>query len=208
MIKTTALDGVFYWSRYQADRGIDFNGFLIVTPAGNVLVDPLQLEGHELEDVRSKGGARWILVTNFDHLREAVELKAEFGAELLAPTEDRERFAEAAGAVDVWLERDADLPSDLSGVLELHALRGGKSPVELALRLPTRRALLFGDLVRSHVSGKLCLLPPPKLSDPGAVRDSLVPLQQLDFDALLLGDGDCLFRGGRAAFAELVLSLS
>jgi hypothetical protein len=207
VIKTSALPDLFSWSRFQPDRGIDFNAFLVCGPDGNLLVDPLPLDAHELEDIRSRGGARWILLTNFDHLRDAPALRRLFEARLLAPAGDRERFGESAALVDGWLEGDDSLPEGLSGRISLWPLRGGKSPIELALHLRPQRALLFGDLVRSQVSGRLCLLPPAKIADPRAVKQSLLPLSALDFDAVLLGDGDSLHRDGKRAFAELLEAL-
>jgi glyoxylase-like metal-dependent hydrolase (beta-lactamase superfamily II) len=208
LIKKTALQGIYYWSRFQSDRGIDFNGFLWTRPDGNVLIDPMDLNEVELGAVRAKGGARWILLTNFDHLRDAIGLKRTFGAELLAPAEDRERFGDQAGEVDRWFEVAEDLPAELQGALQIHPLRGGKSPVELALFLRGPGALLFGDLVRSHVSGELMLLPDAKLADRGAAIGSLQPLRALPIRGLLLGDGDCIFYHAKEAFEEFLEELA
>lgn len=207
MIKQTVLKDIHYWSRFQPDRGIDFNGFLWTRPGGNVLIDPMELSEPELDAVRQRGGARWILLTNYDHLRAALPLKRTLGAKLLAPAGDRERFGEHALEVDQWYEKEADLPEGLGAELELHTLRGGKSSVELALFLPRTGALLFGDLVRSHVSGQLMLLPDAKLTDRRAAIRSLAPLRKLPIRGLLLGDGDCIFYHAREAFEEFLASL-
>ena len=207
MLKKTCLDGVSYWSRPQLDRGIDFNGFLWARPDGNVLVDPMELDEGELSVVRDQGGARWIVLTNFDHLRAAPALKEALGAEVLAPAQERERFAADASLVDRWFEDAGDLPDALRGGLDVFLLRGGKSPVEAALFLRGPDALLFGDLVRSHASGRLCLLPDAKVADRRAVLDSLRPLRDLPARAVLLGDGDSLFRDGAGALRELLAEL-
>jgi glyoxylase-like metal-dependent hydrolase (beta-lactamase superfamily II) len=207
MLKATCLPGVHYWGRPQLDRGIDFNGFLWCREGGNVLVDPMEVDEPELARIQELGGARWILLTNFDHMRAAAPLARLLEAEVHAPAEERERFGPDGAAVTGWFTTAADLPGDLPGSVEVHALRGGKSACETALWLAEPRALLFGDLVRSHESGRLRLLPPPKVSDPAAVKASLEPLLEHPADAILLGDGDSLFRGGREALAELVESL-
>lgn len=207
MLKKTSLPGLSYWSRPQPERGIDFNGFLWVRPTGNVLIDPLELDAQEVEALRREGGASWILLTNFDHLRAAPALRAALGAQVLAPAEERARFGREAAQVDQWYEQQRDLPADLSDELQVFALRGGKSAFEAAFYLEAARTLIFGDLVRCHLSGALRLLPDEKLADRRAAIESLLPLRELDVRAVLLGDGDCFFHAGDRALAQLFIDL-
>lgn len=204
MFKQTCLPGISYWSRPQPERGIDFNAFLWTRPAGNVLIDPLELDGPEFEALRAAGGARWILLTNFDHLRAAPALRAALGAKVLAPREERERFGREALQVDHWYADAQDLPGGLADEVQVFALRGGKSAYEAALYLAAPRALVFGDLVRCHRSGELRLLPEGKLADRGAALESLQPLRELDLSAVLLGDGDSFFHAGAQALEALL----
>jgi len=206
-MKSTNLEGLFYWGTWQSERRIDFNGFYWSRPGGGLLIDPMELTEDRLAFCRQAGGASWILVTNADHLRAAVELKEQLGCHLLAPLHDRERFGDAAAAVDTWFARSEDLPAELAGDVEIHPIRGGKSPVEIALYLPPLQALVFGDVVRSHESGRLRLLPDEKLSDRDAVVGDLVPLAELAVDAVLLGDGDPLLLEGGRHFRRFVASL-
>ncbi len=203
-VKKTILPGVSYWSRYQADRGIDFSGFHWQREGGGVLVDPMEMSEFEAAALRERGGARWILLSNFDHLRATAQLKRACDAKVAAPAGERERFGPGAELVDTWFESQADLPEDLRESVDIHVLRGGKSAIEAAFFLRGPDALLFGDLVRSHVSGALCLLPEPKIADRAAVIESLRPLRDVPARAILLGDGDCLFRGAREALGELL----
>ena len=204
MLKETALPDVRYWSRPQLDRGIDFNGFLWVRPAGNVLIDPLELDAAEFEALRAAGGAAWILLTNFDHLRAAPSLRAALGAKVLAPLEEKPRFGSEAAQVDAWYSDAGDLPGGIGEELDVFALRGGKSVYEAAFWLKASRALVFGDLVRCHRSGALQLLPAPKIANRAAVIESLRVLRELPARAVLLGDGDSVFCGGERAFGELL----
>jgi hypothetical protein len=48
------------------------------------------------------------------------------------------------------------------------------------------------------------LLPNEKIADRAAVLASLAPLFELPVDTILLGDGDCIFRGAREAWREFV----
>lgn len=206
-MKSTRLTGLHYWSEYQADRRIDFNGWFWERDGGNVVIDPMPLDADGLAFVRERGGARWILVTSAEHLRAAPELSAALDAETLAPAAERGRFGDGANAVHGWFEVPNGLPNALADDLEVFGLRGGKSPMEPCFHLRSHGALYFGDLVRSHVSGNLCLLPEPKLTDRGAVVDSLRELASLAPEAILLGDGDPILRGAGEAWRALHDSL-
>lgn len=204
-VKKTCIDGLYYWSRFQPDREIDFNGFYWARPKGGVLFDPLDLGPAERAALDLHGGARWIVLTNFDHLRAAPDLARELSLEVLAPAEERARFGDAAGAVDGWYTAAAGLPEELG--IEAVELTGGKSPVEMALYLRPLEVLLFGDLVRSHASGRLMLLPDAKLADRERVVAGLRPLTELAKRAVCLGDGDSIWYRADEAYSELVSSL-
>lgn len=204
-MKSTTLESVHTWSVWQADKRIDFNGFLWTRPTGGLLVDPMPLTDDQRAFLDERGRAQRILLTNADHLRAAGELKGALGAEVLAPAADRERFGEQASLVDVWFE-DA-LPGELGELTQLAPLRGGKGPLEPAVYLREERAWLFGDLVRSHVSGRLMLLPEAKTSDRAQLIADVRALAGPPVEAVLLGDGDSLFRGAQAAWDELQAAL-
>lgn len=205
-MKSTRVGGIHYWSRYQSDRKIDFNGFFVADPAGGVLVDPMPLEPSELDELRDLGGARTIIVTNADHLRAAVELKAECGARLAAPECERERLEGVP--VDDWFTNADDLGPGFSERWEIHWLLGGKWPREAAVYLKPQRTWIFGDAVRSHESGRLRLLPDPKIADRDALERSIRVLGGRDVQAVLLGDGDCIFNGAREALDAFCEGLS
>ena len=192
-MKTTILPKIFYWSRFQPDRGIDFNGFLWCREDGNVLIDPEVLDSSELELLREKGGARWILLTNADHWRASSSLAADLGAHIVAPAAERDRLGERAAEVHAWYEDTGSLPGALTPDIEVIGLHGGKSAVEMAFYLPRLRALMFGDVVRSHAAGRLMLLPDAKLDDKATLIEELKALADLELDAILLGDGDSFY---------------
>lgn len=207
-MKTTRLPGLHYWSAYQPDRRIDFNGFFLEGLAGGVLIDPLPLDAAQLEFVRSRGGARFILLTNADHWRDSARLKRELGARLCAPAAERERLAARAAEVSDWFSAEQPLPRELTEGLEVHWLGGGKSPAEAVFVAKRLNAVFFGDAVRSHESGTLRLLPPEKLSAPSVLQRDLRPLLERPFEAVLLGDGDNLLTGAAAALSSLSRKLA
>ena len=201
-MKTTTLPGLRYWSLFQADRGIDFNGFCWTRPGGStVLIDPMPVAPDALAPVRAS--LDWIVLTNADHARSAADLRKMFDLKVTAPDCDREALSGLQ--VDAWYGPNQALPTELSD-LEAHWLHGGKTAHEAALWIPACSALLFGDAVRSHTSGELRLLPPEKLSDAAALRNDVRKLARFPTKAVLLGDGDCIFHGAATALERLVES--
>jgi glyoxylase-like metal-dependent hydrolase (beta-lactamase superfamily II) len=206
-MKSTRLQGLHFWSIYQPDRRIDFNGFFLEGLAGGLMIDPLPLAPDQTEFVRSHGGLRWILLTNADHWRASQELKRAFGARLCAPLDERERLGPRAAEVTDWFGPQMPLPRELAELLEVHWLAGGKSPQEAVFVWRERRAVFFGDAVRSHETGTLRLLPPDKLREPERLRQDLRPLLTRPFEAVLLGDGDNLLQGASQALTSLAQRL-
>jgi len=205
-MKNTRIGGVRYWSRYQHDRRIDFNGFFVADPSGGVLIDPVELEADELAELRDLGGARTIVISNGDHVRASVELAKECGARLIAPAVERDRLGHLP--IDDWFSGSHDLPPGLSERWEVHWLLGGKWPKEAALYLKPQRAWYFGDAVRCHESGRLRTLPEPKIADRRALESSIRALSGRDVQAVLLGDGDSIFNGAREALDAFCEGLS
>jgi uncharacterized cupin superfamily protein len=204
-MKQTILDRLHMWSAFQPDRGIDFNAFFwIRRDGGNVLIDPLPLDAAEIDFVRKKGGVRWILVTNSDHWRAASSLREVFRAEVYAPAPERERLEREQRRPDQWYDSGGGLPAILREEMQVLPIRGGKTPCEMAFYLKSLRALVFGDIVRTQVAGRLTLLPDDKLFDKPAVLDSLRRAIPLPFEAILVGDGDCVFRDARETFLRML----
>ncbi len=206
-MKSTRFDSLYYWGAWQADRRIDFNGFFWTRAAGNVLIDPMGLDAADLEFVAEHGGVKAILLTGWDHVRASAALKETLGCSVCAPAEEKARFGDSAGIVDRWFKSASDLEHELDRDVQVYGLRGGKSPIESAFYLKPLQALVFGDLVRSHASGKLMLLPEAKLSDRAQAVADLAPLREVALRAVLLGDGDPIFNGAEEAFREFCAQL-
>ncbi len=196
---------LYSWSVFNEDRNIDFHGLVWVRSAQgkpeNVVIDPLPMTPHDRAHLEALGGAAVIVVTNSDHVRDAIELKARTGARLYGPAGEKEGFPVEC---DAYLgDGDVVVPG-----LTALALEGSKTPGELALLLE-ETTLVTGDLVRAHEGGKLTLLPAPKLRDAALARSSLARLAALPHvEAVLPGDGWPVFRDGRRALAELVSSVA
>ena len=186
------------WSRFDEARDLDFNAVLWVRPGGNVAIDPLPLSDHDRRHLDSLGGVATIVVTNSDHTRAAGELAAATGAVLCGPAGEQAGFPLPCSR---WLADDDEVVPGL----RVLALDGGKTPGELALLL-AGTTLITGDLVRGHVGGALNMLPDGKLVDRAAACAAVARLAELPgLEAVLVGDGWPVFRGGGAALRELSL---
>jgi glyoxylase-like metal-dependent hydrolase (beta-lactamase superfamily II) len=196
-VKQLHRDDLFGWSTFDPERNLDFHGTAWIREGGNVLVDPVPMGDHDLEHLKSLGGAAWIVITNSDHERAADALAGKLWAKLAGPVAERDHMGLAC---DRWL---ADGDEVVPG-LQAMALNGSKTPGELALVL-SPETLICGDLVRGHVGGRLNLLPDAKLSDREQARASVRRLAEIEgIEAVLVGDGWHAFRDGRARLMELL----
>jgi glyoxylase-like metal-dependent hydrolase (beta-lactamase superfamily II) len=187
---------LYGWSTFNPERNLDFHSVLWVRAGGNVAFDPLPQTEHDRAHLDSLGKLAWIVITNSDHVRDAVGLAAHSGAQLAGPLGERADFPVPC---DRWLG-DGDV---LVTGLEAFALQGSKTPGELALLIDDD-TLITGDLLRAHEAGRLTLLPDVKLSDKARALAEIERLTARDINAVLVGDGWPVFRDGRRALLELL----
>ncbi|MGH7928614.1 MAG: MBL fold metallo-hydrolase, partial [Candidatus Binatia bacterium] len=101
-------------------------------------------------------------------------------------------------------ELDDELrPGDNVGPFVVIAVPG-KSPGEVALHWPERRILLVGDALVGDPPGRCKLLPEKVVDDPARLRESVRELLALDFDTLLVGDGEFIPQFAKERLRELV----
>lgn len=191
---------LFSWSTFDESRDVDFNSYAWVRPEGNILIDPLPMSSHDLAHLHRLGGAHSIVITNSDHVRATLDLVQVFGARVYGPAGERENFPLACHG---WVGDEDEIVPGLRAI----AMEGSKTPGELALMLD-EGTLITGDLVRAHVAGSLMMLPTPKLKDLAQARESVRTLAQLPgVEAVLVGDGWPVFRGGGILLRELAAKL-
>ena len=74
----------------------------------------------------------------------------------------------------------------------------------MALLWPDRGILIVGDAIIGNPPGQCGLLPERVMDDPARLRSSVRRLLDLDFDILLVGDGESILRDAKARLKELV----
>ncbi len=191
------VDDILTWSRFSEAHGYDFNGHLIRHPGGNICVDPVEPSQDDLEALVGEGVSR-ILLTNRNHSRAANRIRASTGARTAIHADD----ADHARGQNTDIDQELTVGGRI-GPLEVIAA-AGKSPGEVALFWPERRILIVGDAVIGQPPGRCGLLPERVMDDPAGLRRSLRRFLELDFETLLVGDGQSILGEAKARLEELV----
>ncbi len=190
---------IFTWSWFSEPYGYGFNGYLVCHAGGNLCVDPPEVPADVLAELARRGVCR-ILLTNRNHVRDANRVRARTGARTAIHPDDA-GYARGQGA-----EIDDELRvGEQVGPLMVVGVPG-KSPGEVALHWPERRVLIVGDSVIGKPPGHCSLLKERVMDDPARLRASIRELLNLDFDTLLVGDGEPILRGAKDRLRELVES--
>ena len=190
---------IWTWPWFSARHGYNFNGFFMCHAAGNLCIDPVEPDPDTLAEIGRLGVAR-VILTNRNHVRAANVVRARTGARTAIHPDDA-GYARGQGAeVDDELRHGEPIgPFITIGV-------PGKSPGEVALHWPERRILIVGDAVIGTPAGRCSLLSEKVIDNPVRLRASVAGLLDLDFDTLLVGDGESILHGTKDRVAELVAS--
>ena len=188
---------IFTWTWFSEPHGYNFNGYLVCHGTTNLCIDPVAPSDDGLAAIARLGAAK-ILLTNRNHSRAANAVRARTGARTLIHPDD------AAHARSQGAEIDGDLKvGEKIGPLTIVAVPG-KSPGEVALHWPERKLLIIGDAVIGNPPGRCGLLREKVMDDPARLRRSVRQLLDLDFDALLFGDGASILDDAKMRLQELV----
>ncbi|GIW40854.1 MAG: hypothetical protein KatS3mg076_1431 [Candidatus Binatia bacterium] len=193
------LPGVWTWAWFSEPHGYHFRGYFFPLPEGNLCVDPVPPDERTLAELVERGVSK-ILLTNRNHTRAANAVRGATGARTLVHPADAEHARSMGCVVDGSL-----LAPGRVGPFEVVPVPG-KSPGEVALYWSERKLLLVGDCVVGHPPGSLSLLPERVMDDPARLRESVRSLLELDFDVLLVGDGEPVLGGAARKLRDLVAS--
>src|SRR5262245_54909055 len=186
------MPGIWQWSWFSAEKQLDFNGLYVRQAGEALLVDPPPFTEGDAAFIERHGRPGTIVLTNRHHGREAIGCRAFFGARLLVPEADSRGLTIPFDATYAPSDR---LPCGFVAVGIAHS----KTPGETALHHARRRILVLGDALIGKPPGEMSFLPDDKFPDAAKAREGIRVLLDLDFEALLVGDGVCLRSGGKEA---------
>jgi glyoxylase-like metal-dependent hydrolase (beta-lactamase superfamily II) len=190
------LPDIFTWSWFSEPHGYDFNGYLVRHADGNLCIDPVQ-PGTDIAEIERLGVAK-ILLTNRNHSRASNAIRERTDAPIMIHPDDAPHAIGQGTLVDGEL-----LIGEKVGPLVVEPAPG-KSAGEVVLHWPERRLLIVGDAVIGNPPGRCALLREKVIDDLPRLRRSVINLLDLDFDALLFGDGTPILRDAKARLAELI----
>ena len=192
------LKDVYIWSVFSEEKKLNFNGYFIPTQHplfGNVVIDPPQASDSDLEQMESLGFVQHIIITNRDHIRWSEEFQKKFRAEIQINTNDIPRNT----MVSDCNFNHGDM---IAGFLQAVVIPDNKSPGETALFWAERKILFLGDALIGKPPGAVTLLPEEKYDDIQKAKAGISILQNLDFEHLLLGDGDSILHNGKEVVSQ------
>jgi glyoxylase-like metal-dependent hydrolase (beta-lactamase superfamily II) len=193
------LQGIFTWSHASTEKKIDFNGWYVFDRTGAAIVDPAPCTEEDLAEIEGMAAPRAILLTNKDHVRRAEEFASRFRVPILIHQADAPLVSMRIGGV---YKHGEELPGGMQAIRVADA----KSPGECAFLVRRANALIVGDAVIGKPAGQISMLPREKFANPTKALDGVRDLLQHPFDALLMGDGAPIIRGGRKALEQFLAS--
>jgi glyoxylase-like metal-dependent hydrolase (beta-lactamase superfamily II) len=177
------LPGIWQWSWFSDEKQLDFNGLFLTIGEHKILVDPPPMTDEARAVIRRHQPIDYIIITNRDHVREAVGYQKEFKCRLYLPEAD-------VAQMDVQPTKTYKNGELLPGGIWVINLNDQKSPGESALFLQQGRGVLIvGDALIGKPSGSVSMLPAEKYSDSVNAKEGLRRLLKYNFDSLLVGDG-------------------
>ena len=192
------LPGIFQWSWFSQEKGMDFNGHLIVEGRERVIVDPPPMSPEDQVQIEKHRPIGFILITNRDHVRETYACRKFFGAKVLVPDQDASQIPIQT---DGTYKNGESLPCSLKAI----HIPDAKSPGECAFLLNRDKGvLILGDALIGKPAGRLNLLPPDKFADPKKAKEGIKVLLQASFDAVLVGDGVSILTQGKQAVQDFL----
>ena len=192
---------IFTWSWFSEPHQYYFNGHLVRDPDGTICIDPVEPTEDDLDAIAMEGVAR-ILLTNRNHSRAANRVRDRTGARTAIHRSDAVHAQTEGTELDDRLE-----VGEWIGPLEV-INAAGKSPGEVALFWRDRGILIVGDAVVGNPSGHCGLLPDRVKDDPAGLRGSVRKFLDLDFDTLLVGDGESVLKDAKTRLEELVATFA
>lgn len=187
------LPGIWQWSWFSEEKQLDFNGLFLTVGEHKIVIDPPPITAEASTLIRRQGALDYIIVTNRDHIREAVTYQMEFRCQLQVPEAD-------APQMDVKPSKTYKDGELLPGGIWAIQLKDQKSPGESALYIQQGKGVLIvGDALIGRPAGGLNLLPSERYADIAKAKEGLRRLLKYNFDSILVGDGASIIFGAKQA---------
>lgn len=106
--------------------------------------------------------------------------------------------------VEIEVDSTFDDGDALAGFLKAVHVPDNKSPGETALYWQMRKILILGDALIGKPPGEVSLLPQEKYADIALALKGIHVLVDLDFDALLLSDGQPITEDGKKVVENFI----
>ena len=196
------LDDIYTWSVFSDEKQLNFNGWFIqnqLSSFGNIIIDPPEPSEKDLEQMQKLGGVQQIIITNQHHIRRASVIREKFNSKLQINSAD-------APNIELTIDTKFTNGSLIAGFLKAVVVPNNKTAGETALYWAERKLLYVGDALIGDPPGKLRLLPEKIYADIQRAKNGIKTLMDLDFDTLLVGDGDSILSGAKTAVAEFINS--
>ncbi len=191
------VSDILTWSWFSEPHGYNFNGHLVRDPGGSICIDPVEPTKDDM-DALVRECVAWIILTNRNHSRAANRVRASTGARAVIHADDADHARSQETELDDALEVGGTV-----GPLEL-VDASGKSPGEVALLWRARGILIVGDAIIGNPPGQCGLLPERVMDDPARLRRNVRKFLDLDFNILLVGDGESIRQNAKVRLKELV----
>ena len=192
------LPGIWTWSWFSDLKGYDFNGYLLELDGGNLCLDPVEMDNADLDAIADKGVSR-ILITNRNHTRAAKRITERTGAGIFIHPDDEAHATEQGVTIAGHIQVGEEI-----GPLQVVSA-AGKSPGEVAFVWPERKLLFVGDVFVGNPPGQFAVLPDKVVDDPDQLRETIRRIAaDVEFDAVLPGDGVPVLEGAKAQLVELI----
>lgn len=187
------LPGIWQWSWFSEEKQLNFNGLFLTVGEHKIVIDPPPMTADASTLIRRQGALDYIIVTNRDHIREAVTYQTEFRCQLQVPEADAPQMEVKPSKT----YKDGEL---LPGGIWAVQLKDQKSLGESALYIQQGKGVLIvGDALIGKPAGALSLLAPEKYGDMGKAKEGLRRLLKYNFDSILVGDGASIIGGAKQA---------
>jgi glyoxylase-like metal-dependent hydrolase (beta-lactamase superfamily II) len=174
-------DTLYHWSVFEPSVKCEIGCSALKLPSGWVVVDPVPLAPAAWEELLALAPLRAILLTNDNHVRDALALKKQHAVPVVTAADTRRDITELRP--DITL-----LPNEFLYGITAIAIPG-VTPGETAFFSETGVMLLGDAVINTSTERGLELLPDKYCADAKQNRASLRNLLQFDFHTLTFAHG-------------------